>query len=85
MEENDGAMGQMDEASDRQREMTEERKERRKRILKGVAVGVGVAAGVGAAVAGCGYVMELLNSPDYFPVVGGAMGQWEEVPMQRAA
>jgi len=61
--------------------MTEERKNKRKRILKVVAAGAGVAVGVGALVARCNFVTEIIH--DYSDMIlGGAMGQWEEIPMQ---
>jgi hypothetical protein len=88
MEDNKNSMNQLDEKLDektnRHREMTQERIMKRKRILKGVAIGAGIAIGVGAGVAGCSYVMELMNNytvPTAPIPVGGAMGQWEEVPM----
>ena len=88
MEEKNKTTNQLDDVGKRHREMTQERKIKRKRILKGVALGAGIAIGVGAGVAGCSYVMELMNNytgplPETFPMTpGGAMGQWEEVPMQ---
>jgi len=88
MEEKNEPVDKLDEAGRRHREMTQERIIKRKRILKGVAIGAGVAIGVGAGVAGCNYVMDLMNNytgplPETFPITpGGAMGQWEEVPMQ---
>ena len=83
----------MENMNDRQREMTDERKARRNRIIKRVAIvtGAAVAAGVGGAI-----ILDLL-SPDtvvdtlenVIPLIpdndwmicGGAMGQWEEIPM----
>ena len=86
MEENKNLASQLDEVGERRRNMTEERENKRKRILKNVAIGVGVAVGIGAGIAGCDYVMDLINVVPPQPIpVGGAMGQWEEVPMQRTA
>ena len=87
MDDKDKITNQLDETSNRHREMTDERKMKRKKILKYVAVGTVAAAGVGAGIAGCtgcNYIANLMYET-YFPVVGGAMGQWEEVPMQPEA
>ena len=88
MEENKNNMDKLDEEISRHREMTEKRKNKRKKILKYVAIGVVVAAGAGAGLVGCNYIMVLLNDAAANPmpppmIMGGAMGQWEEVPMQR--
>ena len=76
MEENKNPMNQLGEETKRHREMTEERKNKRKRILIRVAVGIGIATGTAAVLARV--VLPLI---DNYMVVGGAMGQWEEVPM----
>jgi len=68
---------QLDEVSERHRKITEERKSRRKRILKGVGLGIGVAIGI----AGCNYIVYLMSNFAGPMIAGGAMGQWEEVPM----
>ena len=86
MEENKNTKSQLDEAPKRHREMTEERKNKRKKILIRAAVGIGVAAAAAATVARVvsPWINNNINNIYYFEqlVVGGAMGQWEEIPMQ---
>jgi len=90
MEENKNSVNQLDEETKRHREMTQERKNKRKRILTRVAVGVGISVGVGAVVGaivagGSITLKQICDSVNIVPLppppVGGAMGQWEEVPM----
>jgi len=81
MDDKEKTTNQLDE-NERHREMTEERKMKRNRILKGIAIGAGVAIGIGAGVTGCNYVMELIRDYSQPMMMGGAMGQWEEVPMR---
>ena len=82
MKENEKLTNQPDESKERHREMTEERKNKRNKILKGIAIaGAGAAIGAGGI---AGYMMWLNNNaPGYidYMILGGAMGQWEEVPM----
>ena len=84
MDDKEKTTNQFDE-NERHREMTEERKMKRDRILKGIAIGAGVAIGVGAGVVGCNLIMDIVRDytqPMTPMILGGAMGQWEEVPMQ---
>jgi len=79
MEENKNTMSPLDDEARRHREMNKERLDKRKRILKRVAIGA-VGAGAIAVVVKLiqNKAVELIETV----VVGGAMGQWEEVPMQ---
>jgi len=82
MEENKEPMKRLDDLDaeikeiERQREMTEERAKKRKKIL----MGAGIAISVGGA-AVFGYVMWLIYNAPAPMMLGGAMGQWEEIPM----
>lgn len=86
MEENKNAMKKLDDLDDeikrikRHRDMTEGRENKRRRILKGAILGAGIALTTGG-IAGCSYIVWLMN---FAPVgvAGGAMGQWEEIPLQ---
>ena len=87
MEENKNAVNLLDDVSKRHREMTQERNIKRKRILEhsaAAAGGIGVAIGTAAFVARMARaVLPLFEIPIFDQVlVGGAMGQWEEIPLQ---
>jgi len=79
MEEKEKNPNELNEANGHHREMTEERKLRRKRILKGVVAGTIIVAVAGT---GIWFIAEVFRSAVQSSVVGGAMGQWEEIPMQ---
>ena len=84
MEKNKNTTNQFDDDVNRHREMTEERINRRKK-LKRVAIGLGVTVGTmtASAILWTRVIEPWLNN-SYFDqmIMGGAMGQWEEVPMR---